>query len=356
MRAMKILIVSDAWHPQVNGVVRTLDNVVRILRERGHAVRMITPDQFCNIPMPSYAEIRLAITVSSRLRERIEAIKPDAIHLATEGPLGMAAAKACGSMGLDFTSSYHTRFPEYLNARIPVPLDWTYAWLRRFHNKGKGCLVATQSVRDDLAARGFNTLMTWTRGIERSQFNPDGRKEDFLDHLPRPFFLNVGRLAIEKNVDAFLNLELPGTKIVVGDGPDRARLQREFPDAVFLGEKHGSELAEIYASSDVFVFPSLTDTFGNVIIEALACGTPVAAFPVPGPKDILACQDPSIRAGVIDSDLERACLSALEIDRSRAHEASLAYTWDNCVDQFLAALERQKSVRRKAEILRNMPA
>ncbi len=340
---MKILIVTDAWHPQVNGVVRTLDNVIRELKTRGYEVHIISPDQFCSVPMPSYSEIRLAVTVSYRLRSRIREIRPDYIHIATEGPLGLAASKACVSMGRDFTTSYHTRFPEYLNARIPVPLDWTYAWLRRFHNKGSACLVATQTVRDDLSARGFKNLMHWTRGVDRAQFHPGCRNEDFLPGLPRPFFLNVGRLSVEKNVDAFLELDLPGTKVVVGDGPDSTRLERSTPEAVFLGEKHGQELAEAYASCDVFVFPSLTDTFGNVITEAMACGTPVAAFPVAGPKDILFCKDPDQRAGIIDSDLKRACLSALEVPRKRAFEASLEYTWEKCTDQFMEALMRQDS-------------
>lgn len=341
---MKILIVTDAWHPQVNGVVRTLDNVIRVLSEQGYGIEVISPDQFYSFPMPSYSEIRLAVALSSTLRERITNADPQAIHIATEGPLGLAAAKACVKLGRDFTTSYHTRFPEYLNARIPVPVDWTYAWLRRFHNKGKGCLVATQSVRDDLAARGFKNLMHWTRGVDRTQFNPDRRNENFLSGHPRPFFVNVGRLAVEKNVDAFLDLDLPGTKIVVGDGPDRARLRKSAPEAVFLGEKHGAELAEAYASSDVFVFPSLTDTFGNVITEAMACGTPVAAFPVAGPKDILFNVDAEQRAGIIDSDLRRACIAALEIPRDRVEMASREYTWEKCADQFLDAIMLQEGV------------
>lgn len=341
---MMILIVTDAWHPQVNGVVRTLDNVIRVLRDQGYRIEVVSPDQFFSFPMPSYSEIRLAVALTSTLRERIVRSGADAIHIATEGPLGLAAAKACRKLGRDFTTSYHTRFPEYLNARIPVPVDWTYAWLRRFHNKGKGCLVATQSVRDDLAARGFKNLMHWTRGVDRAQFNPDRRRVDFLRDHPRPFFVNVGRLAVEKNVDAFLELDLPGTRIVVGDGPDRLHLQKAHPEAVFLGEKHGTELAEAYASSDVFVFPSLTDTFGNVVTEAMACGTPVAAFPVAGPKDILFNRDPDKRAGIIDSDLKRACMEALEIPRERVELASREYTWEKCAGQFLDAILLQGGV------------
>lgn len=341
---MKILIISDAWHPQVNGVVRTLDNLIFHLRARDHEIEVISPDQFYNFPLPTYREIRIAVTCPSTVKARIDASAPDHVHIATEGPLGFAAAKSCDALGHRFTTSYHTRFPEYLNARLPVPVDWTYSWLRNFHNRGSACLVATRSIADDLRNRGFENLAIWTRGVDKELFRPERRNTDgFLSHLPRPFFLNVGRLAVEKNIDDFLSLKLPGTRIVVGDGPDRGRLEKNFPDAVFLGEKHGVELAEIYASCDVFVFPSLTDTFGNVILESLACGTPVAAFPVPGPRDILT----GTTAGVIDHDLERACLSALSLNRGDALRHAANYTWETCADQFLDAInfreEQQKS-------------
>ncbi len=343
---MKILIVSDAWHPQVNGVVRTLDNLILHLRARDHEVEVISPDQFYNFPLPTYREIRIAVTFPSTVKARIEASAPDHVHIATEGPLGFAAAKSCDALGYRFTTSYHTRFPEYLNARLPVPVDWTYSWLRNFHNRGSACLVATRSIAGDLRNRGFENLAIWTRGVDRELFRPEHRNvERFLSDLPRPFFLNVGRLAVEKNIDDFLSLKLPGTRIVVGDGPDRERLQTAFPDAVFLGERHGTELAEIYASCDVFVFPSLTDTFGNVILESLACGTPVAAFPVRGPKDILV----GTRAGIIDHDLQRACMSALKLNCIDALRHSANYTWETCADQFLMAIKHPEDRRKSAE-------
>ncbi|MCC0019814.1 MAG: glycosyltransferase family 1 protein [Nitratireductor sp.] len=330
---MRILIITDAWFPQVNGVVRTLDHLKRELEKQGHDLMFITPDMFLSLPMPSYPEIRLSLTLTACVKRHIREFGPDTVHIATEGPLGITGSRACRGLGLSYTTSYHTRFPEYLRARVPVPVDWSYAWLRRFHNSGVGCLVATQTVEDDLAARGFKNLIRWTRGVDHEQFNPSRRNMEWLSSYPRPFFVNVGRVAIEKNLDAFLDLDLPGTKIVVGDGPDLARLKREYPQAVFVGEKHGEELAEAYASSDVMVFPSLTDTFGNVITESLACGTPVAGFPVTGPIDILS----GTKAGICDADLGRACLAALELDRDDAATEARKYTWERCAEIFLEA-------------------
>ena len=337
---MDILIVTDAWHPQVNGVVRTLVNVIGEFERRGHKVRTVTPSDYLSLPMPTYPEIRLSLTMARSMRRLLAAAAPDAVHIATEGPLGLAARKACLQLGWRFSTSYHTRFPEYLNARIPVPVEWTYAFLRRFHNAGTACLVATESMAAELRSKGFRNLVAWTRGVDHELFNPARRSSDPAGlgpyaGLERPVFLNVGRLATEKNIDAFLELDLPGTRVVVGDGPDLARLKAKYPDAVFPGMHKGVSLAEHYADADVFVFPSLTDTFGNVILEALSSGLPVAGFPVPGPIDILT--DPA--AGIVDPDLKRAALAALDLDRKAARKHALGYSWQACADILLSVLE-----------------
>ncbi|MCB1414868.1 MAG: glycosyltransferase family 1 protein [Nitratireductor sp.] len=337
---MDILIVTDAWHPQVNGVVRTLVNVIGEFERRGHKVRTVTPSDYLSVPMPTYPEIRLSLTMARSMRRLLAAAAPDAVHIATEGPLGLAARKACLQLGWRFSTSYHTRFPEYLNARIPVPVEWTYAFLRRFHNAGTACLVATESMAAELRSKGFRNLVAWTRGVDHELFNPARRSSDPASQGPyagleRPVFLNVGRLATEKNIDAFLELDLPGTRVVVGDGPDLARLKAKYPDAVFPGVHKGVSLAEHYADADVFVFPSLTDTFGNVILEALSSGLPVAGFPVPGPIDILT--DPA--AGIVDPDLKRAALAALDLDRKAARKHALGYSWQACADILLSVLE-----------------
>ena len=337
---MDILIVTDAWHPQVNGVVRTLVNVIGEFERRGHKVRTVTPSDYLSVPMPTYPEIRLSLTMARSMRRLLAAAAPDAVHIATEGPLGLAARKACLQLGWRFSTSYHTRFPEYLNARIPVPVEWTYAFLRRFHNAGTACLVATESMASELRSKGFRNLVAWTRGVDHELFNPARRSSDPARQGPyagleRPVFLNVGRLATEKNIDAFLELDLPSTRVVVGDGPDLARLKAKYPDAVFPGVHKGVSLAEHYADADVFVFPSLTDTFGNVILEALSSGLPVAGFPVPGPIDILT--DPA--AGIVDPDLKRAALAALDLDRKAARKHALGYSWQACADILLSVLE-----------------
>jgi glycosyltransferase involved in cell wall biosynthesis len=331
---MKILLVTDAWRPQVNGVVRTLEEVTQRLQSAGHLVRIVSPDQFTTVPLPSYPEIRLSLVTSGTIRKIIKEFDPDQIHLATEGPLGMAARAACLKEGRPFSTSYHTRFPEYVRARIPVPLSWSYALMRRFHNSGMACLVATKSIADDLRARGFNNLVPWTRGVDHSLFRP--RPDDRLAEemgWKRPIFMNVGRVSVEKNMEAFLDLKLPGTMVVVGDGPQRVQLERKYPHVVFTGAKFGEPLARHYAAADVFVFPSLTDTFGNVLLEALACGTPVAAFPVPGPLDVIG----NTGAGVLDTDLGKACLAALEIPRSQAFDHAALFTWEECVRVFIEA-------------------
>jgi glycosyltransferase involved in cell wall biosynthesis len=334
---MRILIVTDAWRPQVNGVVRTLEKLGEALQERGVEVEFLTPEGYPTLPLPSYPEIRLALASARRIAQRIEAAAPDCIHIATEGPLGFLARRACLASGRTFTTSYHTRFPEFLRARTPVPESWSYACMRRFHNAGRGTLVATPSLAAELAAKGFNNLRPWTRGVDAELFNPQKkigpRRKAELD-LPRPIFLCVGRVAVEKNLPAFLDLDLPGSKVVVGDGPDIARLKTRYPDAHFLGTRVGEELAGLYAASDVFVFPSRTDTFGNVLLEALASGCPVAAFPVTGPIDIVG----ETRCGVLSEDLRAASLAALDISRESARNRALAYNWAECASQFLSHL------------------
>jgi glycosyltransferase involved in cell wall biosynthesis len=328
---MRILIVTDAWHPQVNGVVRTLERVRDEVRLMGHHVHVLCPNEFRTVPLPSYPEIRLAVTPPGAVARHISDFGPDHLHIATEGPLGQAARRACLNRGWSFTTSYHTRFPEYVRARLPVPESWSYAFLRRFHNAGRGTLVATDSLRAELEERGFTKLRSWTRGVDSELFRP--REESVLD-LPRPIFLSVGRVAVEKNIEAFLSLDLPGSKVVVGEGPALASLKARFPDAVFLGKHTGEDLARIYASSDVFVFPSLTDTFGIVVLEALASGLPVAAYPVTGPLDVIGGTD----AGVLNQDLRKAALAALDISRDAARALALKHSWKNCAQMFIDAI------------------
>ena len=334
---MKILIITDAWHPQVNGVVRTLEMLANELVRSGHELAMVTPLDYRTLPMPGYAEIRLSLALPRSIRARIENFQPDRIHIATEGPLGFAGRKACLQMGLAFTTSYHTRFPEYLRARAPVPLRWTYAMLRRFHNSGDACLVATQTIADELRAHGFEKTVLWTRGVDHALFRPrtDANLAE-TNGWKRPVFVNVGRVAVEKNLEAFLDLQLPGTKLIVGDGPSRTALERKYPDAVFVGSKTGEDLARHYASADVFVFPSRTDTFGNVLLEALASGLPVAAFPVPGPLDVIGGSN----AGVLDEDLCAAAMKALQIPTANALAHARRFSWEACANIFLEATDR----------------
>lgn len=325
---LEILVVTDAWHPQVNGVVRSLEAVEREAPNFGAHVTFLTPQGFRSVAMPSYPEIRISLASPKGIRQRIDAACPDHLHIATEGPLGFLARRYCLARGLAFTTSYHTRFPEYLAARLPVPTRWSYAALRRFHNAGRGVMVSTPSLQAELAQRGFQRLMRWSRGVDIDLFTPERRQE--LD-LPRPISLYVGRVAVEKNIDAFLAADLPGSKIVVGDGPARAALQARFPDVHFLGLKEGAELADIYASSDVFVFPSLTDTFGIVLLEALASGLPIAAFPVMGPLDVVG----GAPVGALDADLRQAVLRALEMSREACRDHARRYSWRASVGEFV---------------------
>ncbi|MDH6229866.1 glycosyltransferase involved in cell wall biosynthesis [Mesorhizobium soli] len=326
--AQRILIVTDAWHPQINGVVRTLERLSEELEAKGCVVEMLTPQGSRSIPLPSYADIRLALVTPWHIARCIRSARPDHIHIATEGPLGMLARRFCLRNGLSFTTSYHTRFPEYLSARAPVPERWSYAWLRRFHNAGSGTLVATPSLAAELAERGFLHVKPWTRGVDTKHYRPD--RPQVLD-LPRPIFLSVGRVAVEKNLPAFLDLDLPGSKLVVGDGPDLERLRTVYPNVSFVGAKTGEELADIYASADVFVFPSRTDTFGIVLLEALASGVPVAAYPVTGPIDVLGDGE----GGALSEDLQKAALEAVGISREAARAKALRYSWAACADIFL---------------------
>lgn len=326
---MRILVATDAWHPQVNGVVRSLEQTAAALGLLGVEMEFLTPLDFRTVPMPGYSEIRLAIASASAVAARLDGGRFDALHIATEGPVGLAARRLCVRRRLVFTTSYHTRFPEYLSTRAPVPEAWTYAWLRRFHNSGAATMVATAGLRDELAGRGFARLALWSRGVDTGLFRP--RETTVLD-LPRPIFLYVGRLAVEKNVEAFLALDLPGSKVVVGDGPHRPLLEARYPDATFLGVQTGEALAAIYASADVFVFPSRTDTYGIVLLEALASGLPVAAFPVPGPRDVIGSEP----VAALDHDLRAAGLAALRIPRERCREFALARSWERSAREFLA--------------------
>ncbi len=342
---MKVLVVTDAWHPQVNGVVRTLGHVAREAPALGAELELLTPSGFRTIPMPTYPEIRLSLVSPSMVARRLDNIQPNAIHIASEGPLGQAMRRVCLRRGLPFTTSFHTRFPDYIAERVPFGSRWsndlTWAWLRRFHAPASAVMAATPSLVQELASRRFRNVKLWTRGVDSELFHP--RADAKLD-LPRPIFLTVGRIAVEKNLDAFLSLDLPGSKLVVGDGPARRQLEERYPEAIFLGGKQGEALAEIYAASDVFVFPSLTDTFGLVLLEALASGLPVAAFPAPAPRDVLG----DAPVGVTDPDLRRACLAALDCSREACRAFSLRMSWSECTRIFLNHVAQGNTpVRRK---------
>ncbi len=329
----RIMIVSDAWRPQVNGVVRTLETVALELRALGHTVDVVGPDRFTTLPCPTYPDIRLSLFPRRRLNRIIEAFAPDALHIATEGPLGLAARAWAKKRGCAFTTAFHTRFPEYVQARIGLPTGLAYRFLRRFHGSGQGMMVATQSLREELAGRGFKYVRTWSRGVDLDLFKPQPAE---TWNLPRPIFAYVGRVAVEKNIRAFLDLDLPGSKVVVGGGPQLANLQRDYPAVTFTGPRYGAALAQAYAGADVFVFPSRTDTFGLVILESLACGTPVAAYNVTGPKDVLAQAAGPI--GAVDDDLRTAALNALNANRSACRAHAERFSWRACAETFLSHL------------------
>ena len=326
---MRVLIATDAWHPQVNGVVRTLTSLADAAGRLGVSIEFLTGEGFPSIPLPTYPDIRLALPNAREIARRIAAINPDAIHIATEGPIGFAVRAHCRHGRRPFTSSYTTRFPEYISTRAPVPLSWSYAVLRRFHAAATVTMVSTPSLMASLRDRGFKNLEIWTRGVDTELFSP--HRAAALD-LSRPIFLTVGRVAVEKNLEAFLTLDLPGSKVVIGDGPQATELRQRFPDATFLGERKGTELAGLIAAADVFVFPSRTDTFGVVQLEALACGIPVAAFPVMGPMDVIGDQP----IGVLNEDLRAACLGALKQSREACRQFALTRSWTASAQQFIA--------------------
>lgn len=333
---MRILVVTDAWHPQVNGVVRTLGTLREELTQMGHEPVFITPDQFRSVPCPTYPEIRLALRPGPRMARTIEANQPCAIHIATEGPLGWAARRYCLKRRLPFTTAYHTKFPEYIRARFRVPLPISYRLVRKFHAPASTIMVATQTIQDELEHRGFQHIRRWSRGVDTEIFKPRGVEEiealaPGLKDLPKPIHLYVGRVAVEKNIQSFLALDLPGTKLVVGDGPQLDDLRRKYPEVVFAGAKVGQELAAHYSASDVFVFPSRTDTFGLVLLEALASGVPVAAYPVPGPLDVIGASP----AGVLSEDLAGAARQALGIPAETCRAHALSFSWQACTQQFL---------------------
>jgi glycosyltransferase involved in cell wall biosynthesis len=332
---MRILLATDAWEPQVNGVVRTLTRVVSELREMGDQVEVINPQQFPTFPLPSYPEIRLAVGAYEKVQQRFKAFEPEAIHIATEGPIGLAARRICLEWKLPFTTSYHTRFPEYVSARLPVPLAAGYAYMRWFHKPSGRLMVATETMREELERHGFRNLSQWSRGVDTEVFHPRRQGDrDVYEGLARPIWLNVGRVAVEKNIEAFVSLDLPGTKVVVGDGPQREELSEKYPEVIFTGAKFGEELAAHYACADVFVFPSLTDTFGLVILEAWGAGIPVAAFSAPGPIDLI----PGTGAGVLapgqTHGLREACLEALKIDRHLVRDLAERFSWRACAEEF----------------------
>jgi len=328
---MRILLVTDAWKPQVNGVVRTLETTQHTLERLGHEVTLLSPEGRRTLPCPSYPEIRLTLRPRRAMKETMSKGPFDAIHIATEGPLGLAARNWCVREDIPFTTSYHTRFPEYLRLRAPVPLAWTYAYLRWYHRPAVRTLVRTETQRQLLAERGFENLAVWPGGVDTSLFHP--RDRDFLD-LPRPISMYTGRVASEKNLDAFLDLDVKGSKVIVGAGPDLERLKARYPGAHFLGYRHGEELAKCLAAADVFVFPSRTDTFGLVILEAMACGVPVAAFPVPGPIDLIT----DGANGALDENLTAAFYRALSVDSSACVEFAERFSWERCTERFLACL------------------
>jgi len=325
---MRILVATDAWHPQVNGVVRTLTMMAEAVAALGSEVTFLTPESFRTVGLPSYRDLRVALPRPARIAEAIEAQAPDTIHIATEGPIGLMVRRYCRKHDLPFTTSFHTRFPEYVSARAPVPESWVWGTLRWFHGPSEAVMAATPALATELRERGFRNVVLWPRGVDTKLFHP--RDVDLCQ--PKPVFLCVGRVAVEKNLEAFLDLDLPGTKVIVGDGPARPSLQQKYPDAVFLGALQGERLAEVYASADVFVFPSRTDTFGLVLLEALASGLPIAAFPVSGPVDVIG----NAPVGVLSEDLRSACLRSLDIPRAACVEFAAKHTWDASGRAFLA--------------------
>lgn len=340
---MRIALATDAWHPQVNGVVRSQVETIAGLRRLGHEVLVIEPGPFFSIPCPSYPEIRLALGCGGKVARMLDGFSPDAVHIATEGPIGLAARKWCRRNGRSFTTAFHTRFPDYVSIRTGIPEDWLWAAMRRFHGSAVRTFVATQALADELHQRGVPSTVVLSKGVDRDQFNPAVAPCPMMKAMPGPIMLYVGRVAVEKNIEAFLRCAHPGSKVIVGDGPALASLRSAFPDAHFLGPRHGSDLAAAYAAADVFVFPSRTDTFGLVNIEALACGCPVAAYPVQGPLDILGPDAMGVHGGAeamgaLDDDLDTAIARALGASRTAAAAEASHYSWEAYVWRLAASL------------------
>jgi len=332
------MIVTDAWEPQVNGVVRTLGRTIKELKDMGHKIELVTPaDGYYTLPLPTYSEIKLAIGARADIEHRFEVFEPEAVHIATEGTLGLTARRICIENKFPFSTSYHTQYPEYISARFPIPESWGYAYVRWFHEMSGRVMVTTRTMKELLESKGFKNLSIWSRGVDIEQFSPSLRTEDRgpFKGMEGPIYLYVGRVSVEKNVETFLKQNLKGTKVVVGEGPAFEDLKNRFKDTVFLGAKFGTELAQCYANADVFVFPSLTDTFGLVILEAMATGTPIAAFDAPGPRDIL----PGTKAGIIGNDLKANIEAALKLDREEVAKTAQNYTWRACAQEFFHNLD-----------------
>lgn len=341
---MRIMIVTDAWEPQVNGVVRTMQRVIEELEAEGHVFEILHPEVgFTTVPLPTYPEIKLALFARGKVEKRFHDFEPDAVHIVTEGTLGMAGRGMCLHIKHPFSTAYHTRFPEYVSARFPVPVNWGYRFVRWFHKYSGRVMVPTPSMVEELNAKRFINTVAWTRGVDTKLFHPSKRIKEGADGdpfagLPRPIFLNVGRVAVEKNIEAFVELDLPGSKVVIGDGPARKDLEKKYPNVHFLGPRFGDELATAYASADVFVFPSLTDTFGLVVLEAMATGTPVAAYEATGPKDVIPGSD----AGTITpvrGDLAAGAKACLDLDRATARKYAEGYSWKAVAHAFLDNLQ-----------------
>ncbi len=352
---MKIAIATDAWMPQVNGVVRTLSETINRLVARDFDVDIIAPDRFKTIACPGYREIRLAVAPRFGARKALHSIKPDLVHISTEGPIGWSARGWCLSQGVPFTTAFHTRFPDYAAVRTGLSPDRFWPIMRRFHAPSRAVLAATPALMDELAGRGITKTRLWSRGIDHSNFNTEQAPHPLLANLPRPIMLTVGRVSIEKNLEAFLCAPVAGSKVIVGHGPIFEQLKAKYPDAIFMGSLKGAELASTYAAADVFVFPSRTDTFGLVVIEALACGLPVAAFPVSGPLDIIGPNGKGPRShlgrpvGCLDDDLPTAIQSALHCKSTDAAEYGRSFDWDKCTDQFVAALTEAAAQAKSAK-------
>jgi len=340
---VKIVLATDAWHPQVNGVVRSLSMTVEHMRRSGHDVEVIEPGRFWTMPCPTYPEIRLALGCGRAVARLLDKIQPDRIHISTEGPIGWATRRWCLKNGRHFTTAFHTRFPDYVSIRTGIPAEWVWKLMRRFHGAAERTFTATATLAEELQAHGLTHTHHWPRGVDLQQFNPSVPPHPAFEGLPRPIMLNVGRVAVEKNIEAFLTLDVPGTKVVVGGGPALERLKAQYPNVLFLGAKHGAELAAAYTAADVFVFPSRTDTFGLVNIEALACGVPVAAYPVAGPIDILGSDNKGMHGssrpiGALDEDLAKAVTGALRASRKASAAEALHYSWEACTERFVSGL------------------